>query len=66
MQDMNVNDRVSPQQQPQSDEVVDDGEDDMSRALRLSLEQETLRQERMRDEEEEMLRQVLEQSLKEK
>ena len=66
MQDMNVNDRVSPQQQPQSDEVVDDGEDDMSRALRLSLEQETLRQEKMRDEEEEMLRQVLEQSLKEK
>ena len=66
MQDMNVNDRVSPQQQPQSDHVVDDGEDDMSRALRLSLEQETLRQEKMRDEEEEMLRQVLEQSLKEK
>ena len=38
----------------------------MSLALRLSMETESQRQERLRNEEEEMLRQVLEQSLKEK
>jgi len=43
-----------------------DGEDELAVALRLSQEQEVERQERIRKEEEEMIRQVMELSLREK
>ena len=43
-----------------------EGEDELAVALRISQEQEMERQERIRKEEEEMLRQVMELSLKEK
>jgi len=46
--------------------VVDRREDELAVALRISQEQEAERQERIRKEEEEMIRQVMELSLKEK
>jgi len=54
-------------QQERETAVVDPVvEDELAVALRISQEQEVARQERMRKEEEEMIRQVMELSLKEK
>ena len=73
MMDSNVNGVNPPVSTTGTEDKPDDGgqrpavaEDDLTVALRLSQEQELERQERMRAEEEEIMRQVLELSLKEK
>ena len=73
MMDSNVNGVNPPVSTTGTEDKQDDGgqrpavaEDDLTVALRLSQEQELERQERMRAEEEEIMRQVLELSLKEK
>jgi len=65
MSDMNGSQPKDAEEQVQNDQVAP-AEDELSMALRLSQQQELERQERMRKEEEEIMRQVLELSLKEK
>ena len=65
MSDMNGSQPKDAEEQVQNDQNAP-AEDELSMALRLSQQQELERQERMRKEEEEIMRQVLELSLKEK
>jgi len=72
MMDSNINGVNPPVSNTGTEDEQEDGgqraavEDDLTVALRLSQQQEMERQERMRLEEEEIMRQVLELSLKEK
>ena len=65
MSDMNGSQPKDAEEQVQNDQVAP-ADDELSMALRLSQQQELERQERMRKEEEEIMRQVLELSLREK
>jgi len=65
MSDMNGGQHDETEDRVQNEQVAP-AEDELSMALRLSQQQELERQERMRKEEEEIMRQVLELSLKEK